>query len=389
MPTILRKEGAMGKVQLKTWQDCEDFVRGCVFMGTGGGGDPERGKRMLRSALEEGLTPGWVDADDIPDDVWTTTPYGMGSIAPVTQETLDQIEQMGLEDKLGDTSMAEAIKELGDHLGHPIGCLVCCELGGGNSAAPLATGARMGIPVVDGDYAGRAVPEEMQATTFIHGKNAWPVANVDRWGNIAIIKYTVDSYMLERLGKMLAVAAFGSTTQACTPLPASEMKEVLVHGTLTKSLALGRAIREAREKSADPIDAAVEITGGWRLFEGVVSGKDWEDRDGYMFGTNHVKGTRDYEGQTLDVWFKNENHVSWLNGKPWVCSPDLIILAYKESGEGITNTQIKEGNEVVAVGIKGLEVFRTEFGLDHASGPRYFGFDIEYVPIEELMKGRP
>jgi DUF917 family protein len=243
----------------------------------------------------------------------------------------------------------------------------------------------MGIPVIDGDYAGRAVPEELQSTAFIHGKNSWPVSNVDQWGNVAIIKYTVDSYMLERLGKMLAVAAFGSTTQAGTPLPASEMKEVLVHGTLTKSLALGRAIREAREKGADPIDAALEITGGWRLFEGVVSGKDWEDRDGYMFGTNHVKGTGDYEGQTLDVWFKNENHVSWLNGKPWICSPDLVILAHKESGEGITNTQIKEGDEVVAVGIKGLEVFRTEFGLDRAAGPRYFGFDIDYVPIEELM----
>jgi DUF917 family protein len=378
----------MGNVQLQTWQDCEDFVRGCVFMGTGGGGAPEWGERMLRSALDQGLTIEWVDADDIPDDVWTATPYGMGSIAPPTQETLDKIEEMGLEDKLGDSSMEEAVKELGNYLGHPIGCLVCAELGGGNSAAPLVTGARMGIPVVDGDYAGRAVPEELQGTPFIHGKHSWPVANVDRWGNIAIIKYTVDSYMLERVGKMLAVAAFGSTTQAGTPLPAAEMKEVLVHGTLTKSLALGRAIREAREKGADPIDAAVQVTGGWRLFEGVVSAKEWEDRDGYMFGTNHVKGTGDSQGQTLDVWFKNENHVSWLNAQPWVCSPDLVVLARQESGEGITNTQIKEGDAVVAVGVKGLEVFRTKFGLDRASGPRYFGFDIDYVPIEELMKAR-
>ena len=378
----------MGSVQLQTWQHCEDFIRGCVFMGTGGGGDPEWGERMLRPALDEGLTIGWVDADDIPDDVWTATPYGMGSIAPLAQETLDKIEEMGLEDKLGDTSMEEAVKELGNYLGQPIGCPVCAELGGGNSAAPLVTGARMGIPVVDGDYAGRAGPDEVQGTPFIHGKHSWPVANVDRWGNIAIIKYTVNSYMTERLGKMLAVAAFGITTQAGTPLPAGEMKEVLVHGTLTKCLALGRAIREAREKGDDPLDAALQVTGGWRLFEGVVSGKEWEDRDGYMFGTTHVKGTGDFRGQTLDVWFKNENHVSWLNGQPWVCSPDLVVLARPESGEGITNTQIKEGDAVVAVGVKGLEVFRTTFGLDRASGPRYFGFDIDYIPIEELMKTR-
>ncbi|HJX39717.1 MAG TPA: DUF917 domain-containing protein, partial [Anaerolineae bacterium] len=188
--------------------------------------------------------------------------------------------------------------------------------------------------------------------------------------------------------KMLAVAAFGITTQAGTPLPAAEMKEVLVHGTLTKCLALGRAIREAREKGDNPIDAAVAVTGGWRLFEGVVSGKEWEDRDGYMFGTTHIKGSGEYQGQTLDVWFKNENHVSWLNRKPWVCSPDLVTLARRESGEGITNTQINQGDEVVAVGVKGLEVFRTEYGLNQAAGPRYFGFDIDYLPIEELMKAR-
>jgi DUF917 family protein len=85
------------------------------------------------------------------------------------------------------------------------------------------------------------------------------------------------------------------------------------------------------------------------------------------------------------VWFKNENHVSWLNGEPWVCSPDLVTLAYRD-GEGTTNTLIKKGDGIVAVGIKGLEAFRTEFGLNEASGPRYFGFDIDYVPIEELMQ---
>jgi DUF917 family protein len=374
--------------KLETLQDCEDFVRGCLFMGTGGGGSVEWGMGMLEAALEDGVALEWVDVDDIPDDVWTVTPYGMGSIAPVSQETLDEIKRLGLEDRFGDRSMEEAVKELGNYLGKPIGCLVAAELGAGNTPAPLVTGARLGIPVVDGDYAGRAIPDEMQGTPYLYGKHSWPFASVDKWGNATIVKYTVNPHMLERIGKMLAVAAYGMTTMAATPLPAHEMKEILVHYTLTKCLALGRAMRQAQENGRDPIDAALEITGGWRLFEGVVTGKDWEDRGGYMFGTTHVKGTGDYEGQTLDVWFKNENHVSWLNGKPWICSPDLVTLAYRESGEGTSNTLLKAGDEVVAVGMKGLEAFRTEFGLNEASGPRYFGFDIDYVPIEELMRGR-
>jgi DUF917 family protein len=186
---------------------------------------------------------------------------------------------------------------------------------------------------------------------------------------------------------MLAVAAYGKTTMAATPLPGREMKEIVIRGTLSKCLALGRAMRQAGEKGEDPINAALEVSGGWRLFEGVVTRKEWEDRDGYMFGTTHIQGRGDYAGQTLEVWFKNENHVSWLNGEAWVCSPDLLTLVYKESGEGTSNTLIKEGDKVAAVGMKGLEAFRTEFGLNQASGPRYFGFDIDYVPIEDLVKG--
>ncbi len=372
--------------KLETTQDCEDFVRGCLFMGTGGGGGVEWGMGMLKDALDDGVALEWVDVDDIPDDVWTVTPYGMGSIAPVSQETLDEIERVGLVNNFGDRSMEEAVKELEHYLDKPIRCIVAAELGAGNTPAPLVTGARLGIPVVDGDYAGRAIPDEMQGTPYLYGKHSWPFASVDQWGNVAIVKYTVNPHMLERIGKMLAVAAYGLTTMAATPLPANEMKEILVRDTLTKSLAIGRAMRQAREQEEDPIDAALAVTGGWRLFEGSVSGKEWEDRGGYMFGTTHIQGTGDYEGQTLDVWFKNENHVSWLNGEPWVCSPDLLTLAYKESGEGTTNTLIKEGDEVVAVGMKGLEAFRTEFGLNEASGPRYFGFDINYVPIEELVK---
>jgi DUF917 family protein len=374
----------MPRGKLENRQDCEDFVRGCLFMGTGGGGSVAWGMGMLQDALDRSLPLEWVDVDDIPDDVWTVTPYGMGSIAPLTQETLDEIERVGLQDKLGDRSMEDAVKELGRYLGKPIGCLVAAELGAGNTPAPLVTGARMGVAVVDGDYAGRAIPDEMQGTPFLYGKHSWPFASVDKWGNITIAKYTVNPHMLERIGKMLAVAAYGGTTIAATPLPASEMKEILVRGTLTKSFNLGRAMRLAREEGEDPIDAALKATGGWRLFEGEVTGKDWEDRGGYMFGTTHIRGTGDYAGRTLDVWFKNENHVTWLDGEPWVCSPDLVTLAYRD-GQGTTNTLIKEGDEVVAIGIKGLEAFRTEFGLNEAAGPRYFGFDIDYVPIEELM----
>jgi DUF917 family protein len=346
------------------------------------------GMRILKKALEDGIDLGWVDADEIPDGVWSVNPCGTGSIAPLSEETLKQIEEMGLVDKLGDDTLIQAVKELEQYLDRSFGCVVAFEPGAGNTPDALVVGGRLGIPVVDGDYAGRAVPEDLQSTTHLHGKTAWPFAAVDRWGNITIAKMCANARMGERLGKHLALAAFGDASTAITPIPAQEMKEVLVRGTLTKCLDMGRARRVALERGEDPVDAIVGVTEGWRLLDGVVTGKDWEDRDGYMFGTTHVGGTSDCQGQTLDVWFKNENHVSWLNGKPWICSPDIVTFVRARSGEGLTNAEIKEGDEVVAVGIKGLEAFRTEVGLNECAGPRYFGFDIDYRPIEDLMAER-
>jgi len=62
----------------------------------------------------------------------------------------------------------------------------------------------------------------------------------------------------------------------------------------------------------------------------------------------------------------------------------MVTIVDQETGEGFTNTVIDTGHRVAVVGVKGLEAFRSERGLT-AAGPRYFGFDIDYVPIEKLM----
>jgi DUF917 family protein len=369
--------------ELTSMLDCEDFVRGCLFLGTGGGGGKDSGLSMLRSALDDGLTLRWTDVSEIPDDAWTCTAYAMGSIAPKDESTDQAIIALGLTDRVGYGSMGLAVRELATFTGKSIGVIVPAELGASNTPAPLVTAMRLGLQCVDGDYAGRAIPEEMQGTPYLFGKTSHPLASVDLWGDVVLLKEAATPFMLERIGKMLSVAAYGSCDQANNLLPAREMKEILVPGTLTKSLALGRAIREARDGTQDPIAVAITQTGGYLLFAGVVVAKEWEDRDGYMVGTTTIAGTKHFGGHTLRVWFKNENHVTWLDDEPWVCSPDLVVLADPHTGEGYTNTLIDEGHEVGVVGIRGLESFRSERGLGCA-GPRHFGFDVDYRPIEQL-----
>ena len=155
-------------MKLKTIQDCEDLLEGSLWLATGGGGSFEEGLSNLKSGLEEGLSPGWVDANSISDDHVTATIALHGPVAPPSPEIEILIKSMGLEHN--DRYISQSVKELEIHLGQRIGAIVPCEVGADSMAIALLAGAQLGIPVVDGDYTGRAMPSELQATYCLHGK---------------------------------------------------------------------------------------------------------------------------------------------------------------------------------------------------------------------------
>jgi DUF917 family protein len=164
-----------------------------------------------------------------------------------------------------------------------------------------------------------------------------------------------------------------------------DVKQSLIRGTLTAALALGRAIRLARERGENPVKAAAEAHGGWVLFRGEIAAKEWEDREGYMVGQYRIRGMDDYRSQEARVWFKNEHHILWLDGEPFTTTPDLIALVDLHTAEPFTNTELQTGQQVAILGYSGPALWRTEKGM-LLMGPRYFGFDLDYIPLEERIK---
>lgn len=371
--------------RLVSIQDCEDFVRGCTILGTGGGGSAEEGLRLLSAALGGGLSIEWIDPFGVADDAWTATAYLVGSIAPASADTEAEIARLDLVEQVDlGKAMSIAIREMETYTGQEIQAIVPVELGGSNTPGPLVSSLSLGIPVVDGDYTGRATPEAVHLTPSLFGKAAWPLALVDRWGNVCILKDAPKVATMERVCKMLAVAAYGLCAVCGMSFCGREMKQLIVPGTLTKALELGRAIRMAREEGKDPVQAATQFLQGWVLFKGQVTRKDWEDRGGYMYGTTHLQGFDEFDGHTFRVWFKNENHIAWKDDEPFVTSPDLICLVDAATAEPMTNTLIMSGDRVVVIGARAAEPYRTAAGVK-VLGPAHFGFEIDYVPIERAV----
>jgi hypothetical protein len=369
--------------RLKTAQDAEDFVRGCTFFGTGGGGFPESGLSALVGELDAGVPVGWVDPSEIPDDALVASVFLSGSSAPPTPQEKSELDRLGLEETLFDEKdmLAQALEELGEHLRKPVFALVPPEIGAANAPGPLAVGARAKLYVVDGDYAGRSVPE-VRGTTFCMAKRKpWPLACVDRFGNVALIKRAANAETLEKLARLPVDATFGLAGQAAFVLSGKDMKETVIPGTLTLSFALGRFIRESRVRSRDVVRMVAAYVEGWLLIEGRISRKEERKSGGFVNGVVEIADGR----KTLTLRYRNETHLASLDGKAVAMSPDIVSVLRADSGEPTVHAQLRAGDEVAVVAAKARLQLRTPAGIS-ALGPRRWGFDFDYVPVEELVK---
>ncbi|MEM4482040.1 MAG: DUF917 domain-containing protein [Desulfurococcaceae archaeon] len=377
-------------LRLQTKLDVEDFVRGCAFLGTGGGGAPQRGLKLLLEDLEKFGEILIHEPQSIRDEAYVVTPFGMGSIAPRTPETESRMHALGLVKRIGiaERRLVHAVIELEKYLGIEFEAIVPIELGGSNTPAPVDVAVTLGKTAVDGDYAGRAIPEISQTTPYLYNIPPYPSSYVDEYGNKIVVTKAINYLMAERIGKLYSVAVFSPVGSASFAITGKEMKKIIIPGTLTESYNIGKTLRRAVETGKDPALEVAKSRDGFVLFKGTVVRKEWEDREGYMWGTTYIRGVEEFEGHDAKIWFKNENHIMWFDDKVIATSPDIIAVIESHSGDPITNTDIKEGKRVSVVGLKARDQFRTPRGIE-ILGPRHFGFNIDYIPIEIRAKEFP
>jgi DUF917 family protein len=352
---------------LDTPQKMEDFVRGCCFYATGGGGDPLFGQKMLLDALHADKKIEIIDADTFTDDTWTVCPYLMGPApGPETEETRLAKLELGLKNETISNMPSEAVKLLLEDAQIKLGAIIPLELGAAATASALATAAWLGVPTIDGDYAGRALPEVIQILPAIEGMNLLPIASSDRYGNQVIIKKSTGDKMTERLGKILATASYGLVGQATLLQPLAKLKSMMLFGTLSKALAVGEALRKARETNDTSLQAVLDLTGADVIYSGKITKFEASVASGYYVGNIYI--------DKLRLWFKNEIILSWMDGKPYLSCPDLITLVNKNTLEPMIIGNLSVGMELFVLAIKAPEQFYTPQALK-VLGPEHFGVD--------------
>jgi len=354
----------------------ENLVVGATIFGTGGGGNPQTGRATLHSDLAAGRNLRVIPLDEIDDDALVVSPYYVGSVAPGAMEPKKGVIQDPF--KVGFEFLERYFKR-------KIAGTVASELGGGNTPAALHVAAQLDIPLVDGDLLGRAGPELHQSTAHLFGASMAPSVVVTASGNVVFIESYADIDDYEALARYVSVIAGGHAAVIDTPLTKPAASKVVIRGTISKSIAVGKAVREAQRNGGDAIEAARRAIDGWLIFKGAVEKHTWRDEKGFLLAEITLKGSDRWKGKHLRSWIKNEHILGWIDDKPAVMPPDLIIFL-DHRGYGVTNNLLKLGLEVSVLAAKAPDVWRTEKGLEFF-GPEHFGFEYSYVPVERNIAG--
>ncbi|MEM7342789.1 MAG: DUF917 domain-containing protein [Chloroflexota bacterium] len=350
-------------------ENLEDLAIGAAVLGTGGGGDPYIGKLMAIQAIREHGPVQLLSPDELDDDA-LVVPSAMMGAPTVMVEKIPSGQEI-----------IQAFEALQAYLGRKIDATVSIEAGGLNSTTPFSVAAQMGIPLIDADGMGRAFPEIQMVTCTLAGVSATPMAIADDKGNAALLN-TVNNHWTETFARSVTVDMGAAAMIALYAMSGKQLKEAMIPHTITLAETIGRAIREARANHTDPIQAVLDLTNGYEIFKGKISDVARRTEAGFAKGDASFQGIDEYTGKTLTLQFQNEHLVAMQDGEIVVSVPDLITVLDYETGEPITTEGLRYGFRTVILGMPCTPKWRTPEGLALV-GPKYFGYDVEYVPIEK------
>ena len=350
----------------------EDLSLGSVFLATGGGGDPYLPMLLAKQILEKNGPVPLLPVADIDDNAHVVAVGSVGA-PTVSLELLPSLDEAAI-----------TLSAYEKATGATIDLIACFEVGGGNSLLPLMAASGKGLPVIDGDGMGRALPEAQMMTYAIAGAKPTPAVAVDYAGN-SVRFDTSDTATYERHIRSFAMAAGGMITAAEHPMTGAFIKNAIIPDSLSFALKLGETLREHRGTAENLLPHlqnvfANSVYGECRLlYTGKVTDKATSIVGGYDVGNATIKAFGDSQAD-MQIAIKNEYLIARVGEEVVATVPDLIVITDYETCVPINAERLKYGQRVAVFAVGCPDFYRTEAALK-AVAPRAFGFDIDYKPL--------
>ena len=343
------------------------LARGCAVLGAGGGGDPYLGLLQALQATEDFGPVPLMDLDELPGDSLIMPCGGIGA-PTVSVEKIENGDEGG---------------RLREHLefltGRRVSALMAAEIGGSNGLLPICWAARMRLPVADADGMGRAFPEVPQVTMHLAGISPSPAVMTDERGNLVLFQ-TISGHWMERLERAAAVEFGGAASSTEFSMTVAQARDATVRDSVSLAIRIGETIGAAE---SSPVDALITALGAFRLITGKVLDVERRTTSGFARGSVVIEGLGADAGRLIRLELQNENLVALERGQVLASVPDLITVLDSETADAIVTERIAYGQRVTVIAFACDPVWRTEQGIV-LTGPRAFGYEFDYLPVEEL-----
>jgi uncharacterized protein len=201
----------------------------------------------------------------------------------------------------------------------------------------------------------------------------------DERGNLLVFR-TISSDWMERLERAAAVEFGGAASSAGFSLTAAQARGATVRNSVSKAIRIGEAIAAA---TGSPVAAVIAKMGAFELVTGKVLDVERHTTSGFVRGSVVIEGLGADAGRLIRLELQNENLVALEGGRVLASVPDLITVVDSETADAIATESMRYGQRVTVIAFACDPVWRTERGISVA-GPRAFGYEFDYLPVEEL-----
>jgi DUF917 family protein len=230
---------------------------------------------------------------------------------------------------------------------------------------------------------GRAFPEVSQVTMHLAGISPSPAVMTDERGNLIVFRAVSGDWM-ERLERAAAIGFGGTASSTEYALTASQAREATVRNSVSLAISIGEAVGRSE---GDPVAAMIAEVGAFRLIAGKITDVERRTTSGFAAGSVIIEGLGQDAGRLVRLELQNENLVALERGLVLASVPDLISVLDSETADAIGTERVAYGQRVTVIAFACAPIWRTERGIA-LTGPRAFGYDFDYSPVEELADAR-
>lgn len=348
-------------------EDIDELDLGATLLGTGGGGDPYIARLMAHQAIETYGPVSVVQPQDLPPDGLVLTTAVIGAPTVIVEKVP------------AGTEFVAAVRALSSYLGREPVAIMPIEVGGMNTMIPIAVAAELGLPVVDADGMRRAFPQVEMTVFTLAGISASPISVADEKSNLAVFE-TRTNQLAERLARGTVITLGMANAFSSYPMTAQQLTDHAIVGSLSYARELGGLVLRLQQGGENAWDDLAEYTDARKIFSGKVVDLDRRTTTGFARGTVLIEHFDD-PGRTLRIEIQNEYLVASEAGHVLVTPPDLICVIDHENATPVTTEVLGYGQRVDVLALPCAPQWHQDGMLD-VVGPRAFGYDLDYVPME-------